>query len=256
MTKPVDQEEALHPEVVLEARGLCVSRGGEFLLQDVDMVLHAHEIVTLIGPNGAGKSTLLAALLGIMPLSAGQVDRRPGLVVGYVPQRLRVDPVFPLTVARFIALSAPDAPLPLEWMKRFGCNQLLHRPMHSLSGGETQRVLLARALSRNPDLLVLDEPAQGLDLAGEEQLHSLIDAVRRERGVAVLLVSHNLHFVMAGADRVICLNRHICCSGSPTTVRATPEFQLLFGEKMPGVGFYQHHHDHQHTPCGVVREQP
>ncbi|MBF0191412.1 MAG: metal ABC transporter ATP-binding protein [Magnetococcales bacterium] len=256
MTKQVDPGTPLDSGVVLEARGLSVSRGGEFLLQDVDMVLHAHEIVTLIGPNGAGKSTLLSALLGIIPLSAGRVNRKPGLVVGYVPQRLRVDPVLPVTVARFIALSTPGAPPPLEWVKRFGCDPLLHRPMHALSGGETQRVLLTRAMSRNPDLLVLDEPAQGLDLAGEEQLHGMIDAVRRERGVAVLLVSHNLHFVMAGADRVICLNRHICCSGSPTTVRATPEFQLLFGDKLPGVGFYQHHHDHQHTPRGVVREQP
>ncbi|MBF0627918.1 MAG: metal ABC transporter ATP-binding protein [Magnetococcales bacterium] len=240
--------------VLLEAHGLCVTRGGEALLREVDLVVHAREIVTIIGPNGAGKSTLLAALLGLIPLSGGRVTRRAGLVMGHVPQRLRVDAVLPLTVARFIALSAPDAAAPMAILERLGCDHLLHRPMHALSGGEMQRVLLTRALSRNPDLLVLDEPAQGLDLTGEEQLHAFMDELRRDKGMAILLVSHNLHFVMAGANRVICLNRHVCCSGSPTAVRATPEFQLLFGDKIPAVGFYQHHHDHCHTPRGVVRE--
>ncbi|MBF0339939.1 MAG: metal ABC transporter ATP-binding protein [Magnetococcales bacterium] len=242
------------PDPLLSARGLSVSRGGELLLRQVDLTIHAREIMTIIGPNGAGKSTLLSALLGLIPLSAGSVRQRPGLVVGYVPQRLRVDSVLPMTVARFIGLSNGRGELPRDLFVRLGCAGLLERPMHGLSGGETQRVLLARALSRNPDLLVLDEPAQGLDLAGEEQLHGFLEELRRERGVAALLVSHNLHFVMASANRVICLNRHVCCSGSPTAVRATPEFKLLFGDKVPGVGYYQHHHDHSHTSCGVVGE--
>ncbi|MBF0213180.1 MAG: metal ABC transporter ATP-binding protein [Magnetococcales bacterium] len=241
-------------EILLEARGLSVDRSGESLLREVDLTLRSREIVTIIGPNGAGKSTLLSALMGLIPLSAGWVKRRKGLVVGYVPQRLRVDPVLPMTVARFLSLSTPKAALPMPLMQRLGCDRLLDRPMHGLSGGETQRVLLVRALSRDPDLLVLDEPAQGLDLVGEDQLHRFIEELRRERGVAALLVSHDLHFVMAGADRVICLNRHVCCSGSPMTVRNTLEFQRLFGDKIPDVGLYQHHHDHCHTPQGVIRE--
>ncbi|NGZ07246.1 MAG: metal ABC transporter ATP-binding protein [Magnetococcales bacterium] len=241
---------------MLAARTISVRQGGELLLRAVDVTVHAGEIVTIIGPNGAGKSTLLEALLGLIPVCHGAVEHKPGLVLGYVPQRLRIDSVLPMTVARFIALSAPGCPPPVEWMARLGCDHLLDRPMHALSGGEMQRVLLMRALSRNPDLLVLDEPAQGLDLAGEEQLHGFMDGLRRERGLAILLVSHNVHFVMAGADRVICLNRHVCCSGSPTMVRATPEFRLLFGEHIPAMGFYQHHHDHCHTPRGEVKEMP
>ncbi|MBF0165351.1 MAG: metal ABC transporter ATP-binding protein [Magnetococcales bacterium] len=240
---------------LLVARQVCVTLGGESLLREIDLVVHEREIVTIIGPNGAGKSTLLAALLGLIPLSGGEVTRRPGLVIGYVPQRLKVDAVLPMTVARFIALSAIGPGVPDETLRLLGCDRLLDRPLHALSGGEMQRVLMARALSRAPHLLVLDEPAQGLDLAGEEQLHRFIETLRHERNVAVLLVSHDLHFVMAGADRVICLNRHVCCSGSPTAVRATPEFQLLFGERIPGVGYYQHHHDHCHTPHGVEKER-
>ncbi|GAB0057364.1 Zinc transport system ATP-binding protein [Candidatus Magnetaquicoccaceae bacterium FCR-1] len=241
---------------LLSAHGLSVTLGGETLLREIDLAVHEREIVTIIGPNGAGKSTLLSALLGLIPLSGGSVGRRSGLVIGYVPQRLKVDAVLPMTVARFIALSAIGTGVPDDTLRLLGCDRLLERPLYALSGGEMQRVLMARALSRNPHLLVLDEPAQGLDLAGEEQLHRFIETLRRERGVAALLVSHDLHFVMAGADRVICLNRHVCCSGSPTAVRATPEFQLLFGDRIPGVGYYQHHHDHCHTPHGVERERP
>ncbi|MEO5345285.1 MAG: metal ABC transporter ATP-binding protein [Magnetococcus sp. YQC-9] len=240
--------------VLLSARALSVQRGGEMLLREVDLAVHEKEIVTIIGPNGAGKSTLLTALLGLIPLSGGVVERRPGVVIGYVPQRLKVDAVLPMTVARFIALSAAGRPPDWETLRHLGCERLLDRPLYALSGGEMQRVLLARALSRDPHLLVLDEPAQGLDLAGEELLHGFLETLRRQRGVASLLVSHDLHFVMAGADRVICLNRHVCCSGSPTAVRATPEFRLLFGERIPGVGYYQHHHDHCHTPHGVEKE--
>ncbi|MBF0125793.1 MAG: metal ABC transporter ATP-binding protein [Magnetococcales bacterium] len=239
---------------LLAARGVTVRRGGETVLREVDLAIGCREIVTIIGPNGAGKSTLLSALLGLTPLAGGRVERHPRLVVGYVPQRLRIDPALPLTVERFIALSAPGVAPDPELLRRLGCERLGRRPMHGLSGGETQRVLLARALSRRPNLLVLDEPAQGMDMAGEQQLYAFIEQLRQEEGLAALLVSHNLHFVMAGADHVVCLNRHVCCSGTPTAVCATPEFQLLFGEKVPGLGYYQHHHDHCRSEHGALGE--
>ncbi|MBF0427323.1 MAG: ATP-binding cassette domain-containing protein [Magnetococcales bacterium] len=253
MTQPALADSAV---TLLTAQAISVVRGGDGVLREVDLAVREQEIVTIIGPNGAGKSTLLAALMGLTPLAGGRVIRHPRLVVGYVPQRLRMDPVLPLTVARFIHLSAPRASLPLAWMGRLGCDRLLERPMHGLSGGEMQRVLLTRALIRRPNLLVLDEPAQGMDMAGEQELYGFIEQLRREEGMAALLVSHNLHFVMAGADHVICLNRHVCCFGSPVAVSTTPEFQQLFGSKATGLGYYQHHHDHRHTPLGVVRETP
>ncbi|MBF0181366.1 MAG: metal ABC transporter ATP-binding protein [Magnetococcales bacterium] len=245
----------IHAEILLEARAIRVEHGGEAVLRDVNLTVRAGGIVTIIGPNGAGKSTLLSALLGLTPLSAGQVIRHPRLVVGYVPQRLRVDPALPITAARFIALSAPGGALDPELSRRLGLERLMQRPMHGLSGGEMQRVLLARALIRRPNLLVLDEPAQGLDMAGEQELNAFIAELRDRDGMAALIVSHDLHFVMAGADHVVCLNRHVCCSGTPTAVRVTREFRDLFGDYIPGWSLYRHHHDHRHTPRGEEPEE-
>ncbi|MBF0296360.1 MAG: metal ABC transporter ATP-binding protein [Magnetococcales bacterium] len=245
---------ATQQEILLEARELRVEHGGDAVLREVSLTVRAGEIVTIIGPNGAGKSTLLSVLLGLTPLTAGRVIRHPRLVVGYVPQRLRVDPALPLTAARFIALSAPGGSLDPELPRRLGLDRLMQRPMHALSGGEMQRVLLARALIRRPNLLVLDEPAQGLDMAGEQELNAFIAELRDRDGMAALIVSHDLHFVMADADHVVCLNRHVCCSGTPTAVRGAREFRDLFGDPLPGWSLYRHHHDHRHTPRGEEPE--
>ena len=215
--------------------------------------------MTVIGPNGAGKTTLVRALLGLEPLDGGDIRRKPGLVIGYAPQRFDVDRAIPLTVSRFVALGRRAGPRRTRARPQ-GCRGGVARPNAScpeLSGGELQRVVLARALIRSPDLLVLDEPVRGVDYAGEAELYTLIGRLRTERGFGVLLVSHDLHVVMAQSDRVICLNRHVCCSGVPQSVAQHPEYARLFGPQAArAFGLYHHHHDHSHDLAGEPRPPP
>lgn len=244
--------------LLVSTREMTVRRGGRTILRHVDLDIFSQEIVTIIGPNGAGKSTLLDAVLGLIPLSSGTINRKSGITIGYVPQRLNVQESLPLSVEAFINLSPHGSNHPPKFkhlLEDLGCHILLNRPVSSLSGGETQRVLLARALIRSPDLLVLDEPAQGMDVVGEKALHHFLESLRQDRAMGLLLVSHDLHFVMATTDRVICLNHHVCCSGTPTSVCSDPEFLALFGEQVKGFGLYQHNHDHQHALQGLKRSQ-
>lgn len=239
---------------LVAATGVSITAGGRCLIENVDLTLHAGEIVTLIGPNGAGKTTLVRALLGLCRPERGQVWRRPGLRVGYVPQRLSVDPVLPLSVRRFLCLPRrrPEAAL-RQALDEVGAADLLERPVQALSGGEFQRVALARALLREPDLLVLDEPLQAVDFAGQIALYHLIGAMRDRRGCGILLVSHDIHLVMSGTDRVVCLNRHICCAGRPEAVRRHPAFLALFGPQAGDtLSVYAHRHDHAHDSTGEV----
>ena len=237
---------------LISARGLALSRGGRAILADIDIDIGLREIVTLIGPNGAGKTTLVRALLGLEPLDRGAIKRKPGLVVGYAPQRFDVDHAIPLTVGRFISLGKQAKPEDIAGvLADVGAGSLRERQLSELSGGELQRVVLARALIRSPDLLVLDEPVRGVDYAGEAELYNLIGRLRTERGFSVLLVSHDLHVVMAQSDRVICINRHVCCSGVPHSVAQHPEYARLFGPQAAlAFGLYHHHHDHSHDLAG------
>ena len=229
-------------------RGVGVRFGGGDVLRDVTMRVDPGEIVTVVGPNGSGKSTLLRVLLGIVSPGAGRVTRRAGLRIGYVPQRLSIDPTLPLTAGRFLSLPLRHGPAAVAAaLARVGVPEVAGRQMADLSGGQFQRVLLARALMAVPDLLVLDEPTQGLDQPGEAGFYRLIDEVRRETGAAVLLVSHDLHVVMAASDRVICLNGHVCCEGTPRAVSGAPEYRALFGLGTQGaLALYRHDHDHDH----------
>ncbi|GHE03555.1 zinc transporter [Defluviimonas sp. 20V17] len=233
---------------LIEARDLTVRLGGATVLEGVDLALEPGEIVTIVGPNGSGKSTLLRALLGIQPLASGRVTRKPGLRLGYVPQRLHIDAGLPLTVRRFLSLprrhGAADTAAVLARVSMAGMEE---RQMLGLSGGQLQRVLLARALLARPDILVLDEPTQGLDQPGEAAFYELIEEVRAEFGCAILMVSHDLHVVMSASDRVICLNGHVCCQGTPHVVSNAPEYRALFGLGTRGtLALYQHDHDHHH----------
>jgi zinc transport system ATP-binding protein len=239
---------------LISARGLMLSRGGRPILTGVDIDIAPGEIVTVIGPNGAGKSMLVRSLLGLERLDGGSVRRREPLVVGYAPQRFDIDRAIPLTVSRFVSLGRPTAKPPeiARVLAEVGAGALLERQISELSGGELQRVVLARALMRSPDLLVLDEPARAVDYAGEAELYTLIGRLRSERGFGVLLVSHDLHVVMAQSDRVICLNRHVCCSGVPKSVAQHPEYARLFGPQAAhAFGVYQHAHDHSHDLAGA-----
>jgi len=239
-------------DALIGARSLWLTRAGRAILQGVDIDIGAGEIVTVIGPNGAGKTTLVRVLLGLEAPDKGTTRRKPRLVIGYVPQRFDIDRAIPLTVARFVHLGrrAEDEEI-VKALTEVGAGPLGDRQLSELSGGELQRVLLARALIRSPDLLVLDEPVRGVDYTGEAELYNLIGRLRSERGFGVLLVSHDLHVVMAQSDRVICLNRHVCCSGVPQSVLQHPEYARLFGPQAArAFALYQHRHDHRHDLAG------
>ncbi len=233
---------------LIAAEGLGIRFGGQTVLHGVDFAIEPAEIVTVVGPNGSGKSTLLRALLGVVQPSAGRVVRRPGLRIGYVPQKLAIDETLPIDVSRFLSLpvrqSAEAMRRALAWV---GAENVADQPLAALSGGQFQRVMLARALLAVPDILILDEPTQALDQPGIAAFYKLIETTRRDYGCAVLLVSHDLHVVMAASDRVICVNGHVCCEGTPHVVRAAPEYRALFGHGTGGaLALYQHEHDHDH----------
>ncbi|WP_424979506.1 zinc ABC transporter ATP-binding protein ZnuC [Leisingera sp. S232] len=233
---------------LLSLDGLSVAHGGNTVLSSVSLSIQAGEIVTVVGPNGSGKSTLLRSVIGALKPSRGTVTRAPGLRIGYVPQKLHIDPTLPLTVRRFLSLPVrvSDARA-AEALEQAGAGNLAARQMSGLSGGQFQRVLLARALLCNPQLLILDEATQGLDQPGSAALYQRIEKVRQELGCAVLMVSHELHVVMAASDRVICLNGHICCEGAPEHVASAPEYRALFGSGTQGaLALYRHEHNHSH----------
>ncbi len=239
---------------LIEASNIGVWRGGHWLVRGVDLAIRPREIVTLIGPNGSGKSTTVKALLGILAASEGRVMRRPGLTIGYVPQRLTVDWTMPLTVTRLMTLTGRHGKAAIDAaLGEVGIAHLAQAPVQQLSGGEFQRALLARALIRRPALLVLDEPVQGVDFAGEIALYELIHDIRERLGCGILMISHDLHIVMGKTDTVVCLNGHVCCSGTPQAVTESPAYRKLFGaQAAAALAIYRHHHDHVHLEDGTV----
>ena len=229
-------------------RDLTVRRGENLILHGVNLAIEAGEIVTIVGPNGSGKTTLLRAIIGAIKPDHGDITFKDGLRIGYVPQRLHIDPTLPMTVMRFLGLPNPGAPQDAERaLADAGLPQIGRRQMADLSGGQFQRVLLARALLTNPDLLILDEGTQGLDQPGSAAFYRQIEMVRETLGCAILMVSHELHVVMAASDRVVCLNGHVCCEGAPHQVASAPEYRALFGSGTQGaLALYRHEHNHSH----------
>ena len=244
--------------LLASAENVSVSINANQILLGASLSVSEGEVVTIVGPNGAGKTTLVRAILGLVSPSEGKLYRRPGLNIGYMPQKLHIDPTMPMTVNRFLALGVP-ARLSGQGRRKNALNEvgiehISNFQMHNISGGETQRVMLARALLRDPDFLVLDEPVQGVDITGQADLYRLIRNIRENRGVGVLMVSHDLHVVMAETDRVICLNRHVCCEGHPETVSKHPEFVEMFGDQVASsIALYPHHHDHHHDVHGDIK---
>jgi zinc transport system ATP-binding protein len=242
-------------DALIRLDGVGVGFAGQAVLQDVQLTVRPGEIVTLIGPNGAGKTTLVRTVLGLLRPDRGSVQRKPRLRVGYMPQKLHVDPTLPLSVLRFLRLvPGVDRAAAIAALDEVGAGQVLDSPLQSISGGELQRVLLARALLRQPELLVLDEPVQGVDVAGQAELYRLITRLRDRYGCGVLMVSHDLHLVMSTTDQVVCLNRHVCCSGHPEQVSNDPVFFEMFGQDAKSLAVYHHHHDHSHDLHGEVVE--
>ncbi len=240
---------------LVAARDVSLRFGRRTVLDRVDLAVHASEIVTLVGLNGAGKSTLVRAILGIIRPDSGAVIRAPGLRIGYTPQQVQRDPIMPMTVRRFLTLGAPAPQRKLDAMlEEVGAGGVIDDPLAELSGGEMQRVLLARALLREPGLLVLDEPLAGVDLTSQSELYRMIAAIRDRYGCGVLLVSHDLHLVMAATDTVVCLNGHVCCTGHPQAVLRDPEFISLYGPHLSDtLAVYRHMHDHRHDALGEPR---
>lgn len=235
-------------ELLVGCTEIAVQMGRRTILSDIDVTVGRGEIVTLIGPNGSGKTTLVRTLLGLQRVDRGQVERKPGIRIGYAPQSLDVDRTLPLDVRRFLEMSGEkDGSVLAGTLRDVGAARVMDSEIRLLSGGELRRVLLARALLRAPDLLVLDEPTANVDIHGQTEIYDLIRRVRDARGCGILLVSHDLHLVMSATDRVICLNGHICCSGLPEDVSNHPAYLELFGDQAAAVAVYAHHHDHTHA---------
>ena len=239
----------------MQGADLGVERSGRWLIRHVDLEIHRGEIVTLIGPNGSGKSTTARVATGVWRADEGRITRAAGLSIGYVPQKLTIDRTLPLTVERLMHLTRRhDSGAVARALRRTGIEHLRRAEVQHLSGGEFQRALLARAIAGEPDLLVLDEPVQGVDFSGQVAIYDLIGEIRDETGCGVLLISHDLHIVMAATDTVLCLNGHVCCAGAPRSVASDPEYLRLFGPRAAGtLAVYKHHHDHTHLPDGRIQ---
>lgn len=239
-------------KTLIDLKNISYGVDGLKILEDVSLIITSGKITTIIGPNGAGKTTLLRLILGLIQPSSGQI-RRTMKSVGYMPQKLSLNPLMPMTVERFLQLAQPYSNRSLKdhvnaVLHDVGGCHLKDRFMRVLSGGELQRVLLARALMLEPEILVLDEPAQGMDVLAQNELYSIIGKIRDTRGCGIVLVSHDLHMVMAASDEVVCLNQHICCSGTPQTVQENPEYLSIFGGILSpeAMAVYAHDHDHTH----------
>jgi len=247
-------------DCLLNAEHIIFSRKGKVILRDVSLQIHRKEIITLIGPNGAGKTSLIRILLGLRQADAGHIFRAKGLVTGYVPQKIHIPEVMPLRVCDFLTLSAKRLFVDKKVshthvhhvLDEMDIDALYEADMQTLSGGEMQRVLLARALLKEPQLLILDEPAAGMDVIGQQTLYNSIQTIRDRHDCGILMVSHDLHLVMAATDKVVCLNTHVCCTGHPDDVSEHPEYLKLFGAALGGLALYSHHHDHEHDIHGDV----
>ena len=233
---------------LITVENLRVKYGSSSVLHSVCLNIKAGEIVTIVGPNGSGKTSLLKAIIGAVQPSEGYIKLKPKLKIGYIPQRLNFDKTLPITVERFMTLTEKASKSTfMSALQTAGVAELLKNQMSSLSGGQFQRVLLARALLGSPEILILDEATQGLDQPGSAAFYRHIEQVRHNTGCAVLMISHDLHVVMSASDRVVCLNGHVCCEGTPSAVVSKPEYQELFGAGTDGaLALYRHVHDHVH----------
>ena len=237
--------------MLIECDGLSVHLGKRIILSNITLSVSPQEIVTILGPNGSGKTTLFKTLIGALQPSSGVLSKKPGLRIGYVPQKLHIDETLPMTVRRFMNLPGGHSPNRVaEALAHAGVPGLDKQQIMDLSGGQFQRVLLARALLGTPDLLLLDEATQGLDHRGSADFYRQIASVRESLGCAIVMISHELHVVMRHTDRVICLNGHICCQGKPETVSGSPEYHALFGldrDNETALYLHQNHYKYSHS---------
>lgn len=233
---------------LISLNSVTLGYDGKIVLRDIDLTVKRGEIITIVGPNGSGKTSMMRALIGALVPTTGSIVRSRALRLGYVPQKLNIDHSFPITLRRFLSVPKRINPEQVtEAASLVGMGDFLDQQIATLSGGQFQRALLARAIIDAPDLLLLDEPTQGLDQNGSARFYQLIADLKKKLDCAIVLVSHDLHVVMSASDRVICLNGHICCEGTPSVVSSAPEYRALFGSGTQGaLAIYQHQHDHVH----------
>ena len=239
--------------LLIKLDNIGIFRSDKWLIRGISLELSKGEIVTLVGPNGSGKTTTAKVVLNILKPDEGKMIFN-AKKVAYLPQAISIDWTLPIRVRDFMKLTSKLSDVEVtEALNLTGVEKLISSDLRNLSGGEFQRVLLARAIARKPDLLVLDEPAQGVDFNGEISLYNLIKEISEQLECGILLISHDIHFVMAATDQVICLNGHICCSGSPNAVIKNPAFVELFGARASSaLSFYEHQHDHDHGNDGSI----
>ncbi|POY44787.1 zinc ABC transporter ATP-binding protein ZnuC [Avibacterium gallinarum] len=239
---------------LIELKNINVQFEQRNVLQNINLSLYSDSVLTIVGPNGGGKSTLLKVLLKLIKPSSGEVIYHNNVRIGYVPQKIHLDHSLPLTVEKFLALKKGVSKSEIEAaLALLSISHLKQNAMQKLSGGEMQRVLLARAILNKPNLLVLDEPTQGVDITGQAELYQLIHQTRKQLNCAILMVSHDLHIVMADTNEVLCINQHICCAGTPEIVSNDPTFMHYFGNQFSqNIALYTHHHNHKHNMHGDV----
>ena len=245
----------LENNILVRLKDAGIKQDEKWLVKDVSLEVNRGKIITLIGPNGSGKSTTAKIALGIYKNYEGSVEKFTNKI-GYVPQKISIDWTLPLRVSDFMVLTENLSTKEIEEaLSLTGVNHLINKNLGNLSGGEFQRVLLARAISKKPDLLVLDEPVQGVDFTGEIALYELIKKISEKLNCGILLISHDLHMVMSATDHVVCLNGHVCCSGSPIDVAKNNEYKALFGEQAAQtLSIYEHKHDHVHSHEGEIKK--
>lgn len=246
--------QSAQPQPLVELKDIYVAFPQKLALQNINFRIYPNQVVTIVGPNGGGKSTFLKVLLKLIEPNQGQVQYHKNLRIGYVPQKMHIDPSLPITVEKFLALKKGVTKTEIEQaLALLSIQHLLQNSLQKLSGGEMQRVLIARAILNKPNLLVLDEPTQGVDISGQAELYQLIHQTRQRLNCAVLMVSHDLHIVMADTNQVLCINQHICCAGTPEIVSNDPKFIHLFGDQFAkNIAVYTHHHNHRHNMHGDI----
>lgn len=235
---------------ILKITDLSVNINGNLILDKISFNVPEGKIITVVGPNGGGKSTLARCVLKLIKPSSGEIWVKDGIKIGYMPQKISLNPNLPINVITFLKLSVnhkTNSELLTQTIHEIGIQHILSTPLQKISGGEMQKVLLAKALLGKPNLLVLDEPSQGIDVNGQMDLYKLIDKLCKEKNMSMLIISHDLFMVMKNTDYVICLNQHICCEGTATFVNQQQNFQKLFGpEAVNTFSIYEHNHDHTH----------
>lgn len=241
--------EPKHSLQIAYLKSISLSLNNQQILKNINLELKKGEITTLIGPNGGGKTSIARILIGILKASSGEVFISKNAKIGYMPQKLEIEKTIPLRVIDFLNLSATaEAMARLEAMaKKLLIENILEKSIHKISGGELQKALLVKTLINNPDILVLDEPTQYMDIAAQAEFYQVIEEIREQKNCAILIISHDLHIVMQKTNQVVCINRHICCEGSPESINNHPEYLSLFGkDRIDNITIYSHHHDHKH----------